>query len=63
MAESDGVDGRRKAGHDGGGRPINSYRDKRPIVAYSALGACTRIVGFGRIAYRGRRAEGPESGP
>ena len=31
MAEPDGVDGRHKAGHDGGGRSINSYRDKSQI--------------------------------
>jgi hypothetical protein len=28
MAEPDGVDGRHKAGHDGGGSPINRYRYK-----------------------------------
>ena len=27
-AKPDGVDGRHKAGHDGGGRPINSHRYK-----------------------------------
>jgi hypothetical protein len=32
MAESDGVDGRHKAGHDSGGRSINSNRYKSPIV-------------------------------
>jgi hypothetical protein len=28
MAQPDGVDGRHKAGHDGGGRSINGFRYK-----------------------------------
>jgi hypothetical protein len=59
MTESDSVDGRHKAGHDGGGRSINSNRYKSPIFLKPASPPADRAFAPGtpsdlmnRIAYQ-----------
>ena len=60
MAESDGVDGRHKAGHDSGGRSINSDRYKSHSVI---SGFCNTMLDRSEFPAAGRDVYGHVATP